>query len=917
MDKTYLKYINSSPYVEEGFFDKARASMSGLNQRVKNVLPSEDPYVSILNAKLLSHYNKLISDLKSVLSEFLEGPKSPAERLKKSNITDEQLELINSLSTLYQSLVPSVFPAGTNPKFRGTAIRSGTLNPSNKTIDQSIKHLTMEIWFDRAKNRSGGNVDKIIKKYIDDIKKLYFNFLNNISKYFPGILTSELSNKFKESVNNPKITSSLQTIENTLNTHEEHKKSQSTNQSSSANTSSTSSDNKSDDDTPKEKAKENNNDNANDLATIVSAVLNIISQRVIEDKNSRPYYSKPLANGEYYLPTSVDEPYPLKHSSEWNPPQMPNEPKNFSSLPDDAPEKAKYYNDVEDYKRKLAAYRYEAIRDENGNITGYKYKRVLPTQVQNVPSPTPIKPSTSEPITEIETSGEDEVETNDNVSDDNVELTGEFLYDFASLYRKYKNYTIEVTKNPVKIVLSNNKELITRVFWIWNKRLNTISLQVLKNEEKWEMSEILKFYDDEVNPQSSTYKTNLNVVNFIGYVNKNAAELYKQANNDIKLNVENALKVFKPAAYAVIRRKGLMEFKSYKSLRFHIPIEWETSDNTNPNYGNVKLLRGKFGTFSKGSTIPFKVIYDYYYTAKHESIHEKFQDALDEADYWNSYPGIKDKFIAPAPIISDEGDDINFNDIPAAMDAYQVLITLGYKESISEELIINALKQLGPDKTSQEYVKLALKKSKVPEDDNLKNVSGNVTSEPETKTTEPLTKSDQDTTLKNVNWKMVKNVISAIQNIIKTHKIKYGPQIELLAQQMVDTIGHDKSIEEYEKFLIDNKDQLKPIENFQSKQLKAIDIINTKLKQFGIDTINSIDELNKFNSVKGGYNSSIISKANKLEDDNEKEKILSLQLKELPNEHNKDIWKFLIDKVKNKSKLDEEFINPYQFINFI
>ena len=101
-----------------------------------------------------------------------------------------------------------------------------------------------------------------------------------------------------------------------------------------------------------------------------------------------------------------------------------------------------------------------------------------------------------------------------------------------------------------------------------------------------------------------------------------------------------------------------MEFKAYKSLKFYIPIEWEGIDKINPNWGSVKLLRGKFGKYPRNSIIPFKVLHDYYYTKKNEKAQAKFDNALEESGYWYVYPEIKDEFKDPAPIIG-TGDEEN------------------------------------------------------------------------------------------------------------------------------------------------------------------------------------------------------------------------------------------------------------------
>lgn len=740
MDREYLKHIDSSPYVDEGFFDTAKASAAGLGQRVKNVLPSEDPYTTPLNAKLLSHYQTFINELKGILGEFSFGTSSPAERLKKSQLSPEQKETIDSLTSLYQLLVPSVFPAGTRPEIRGAAV----YNPPNVSLTKSMRHLAREAWIGRATSRSGGEVDNIINKYINEIKSIYSKFIKNITKYFPKTLPTKISDTFKATLNDPKISKTLGRIEDVVKTSDVTElppelpaelppvlpaKARPA--------------------TAHEKERIEK-DKANELATIVAATLNIISSRVIEDKNSRPYYSKPLADGNYYLPKSSEEPYPLKHSSEWNPPRLPHEPENFASLSDTDPAKQRYLKDKEEYEKRLKSYRYVPIKNEKGEIVSYTYKLVTPGNIKDVPSPTPIPPTIPEPdiTTEAreETTSVDEppvspdIEAGGDEDEDvpeDLEMTGEFLYDFASLYRKYHGkYSIEVTKSPVKIVFEGGREIIIRVYWNWNEHLNTILIQILKDGKSWETSELLKFYDDEVNPQSPYYDSNFNIPHFLEQVNPNAKALFFKIDKDKEEEVQAAIKVFKPAAYAVIRRKGPMEFKSYKSLRFYVPPEWEGSDKSSPHYGSVKLLRGKFGKYPRGSIISFKTIHDYYYSKKNEDSQVKFEDALNDAGYWDAYIDIKHEFSAPAPTEDSEEEDEapveptppiekpktptpsspstpsiekDWTKIPNAVDAVAALKTLKIPIGVSKPLIQKVVDLLGSDKSVEEYVKAVLK----------------------------------------------------------------------------------------------------------------------------------------------------------------------------------------------------------------
>lgn len=951
MDREYLKHIDSSPYVDEGFLDTAKATAAGLGQRAKNYLPSEDPYETPLNAKLQSYYNTLINELKKILKEFSLGPKSPAERLKRSQLSPEQTGLVDSLTNLYQSLVPSVFPAGARPEIRGASIQR-TVNPPNVSFTKSTQHLAREAWLGRAGSRSGGDVDSIISKYVNDVKAAYSRFIKNVGKHFPGVLTSKISDSFKKTLGNPKITNTLDKIEYVAKTDATTETPPTAPRAAAAAPSGGS---------PSTVSRSSNEDEkkrANDLSTLIAATLNIISARVIEDKNSRPYYSKPLSDGNFYLPKTVDEPYPLQHSSEWNPPHPPYEPENLASLPNTDPEKIKYLNDKEEYEKKVAAYRYVPVKNDKGEITGYNYRLAIPKTIQAVPSPKPYAPHIPEPSLQMEETTEDPKDPKDtgDVEDEeeaeNLEMTGEFLYDFASLYRKYHgNYSIEVTKSPVKVVFADGRETVLRVFWNWKKNLNTILIQTLKDGKSWETSELLKFYDDEVNPQSPYYTSNFNIPHFLEQVNPNAKNLYSKTDSGKIKEIENAEKVFKPAAYAVIRRKGPMEFKSFKSLRFHVPPEWENQKKGDIHWGDVKLLRGKFGKFPRGSTISFKDIHDYYYTKKNEATQTKFEAALNEADYWNSYVGIKDEFKEPSPIATSDEDErsedsVDISRMPAANNAIDALVVLGFKKNNATEMVRQAVDELGPDKTEGEYTQLALKKSKA--------VPAKKPAEP----TAPVAPTTSTSSTTSTDWKTVPNVVMVYNELRKEKKFSYDDPVYMkFMQQAVDTLGADKTKDEYKNFVKNNlpndapsgvnnppavpaeptQPEQPPVEEPKSEQPpvsskkqtmspeQILDLFNTKLKTLGLETLDNVNQLFRLNSIKGGYNTAISNEANAVDNEEDKSKILAKQLKGAPTEENKETWAALITKAKSLSTsktkknpdVSEGMIDPFQWSNFV
>lgn len=902
MDREYLHHIDSSPYVDEGFFNKAK-------QNFKNLLPSEEPYQTPLYSQLISYYDILINDIRHILSEFSEGPTSPAERLKKSNLTPEQETAVTSLVELYKLIVPSALPPGTHPKTRADFAKKA-ISP-NISFAKSMQHLAKEAWLGRLKTRAGGDVGDIISKYSEEIRTAYFTFLANVAKLFPNQSTASVSQLFKNTVRNSKIINVLNNIETSI--HITNNADNSSAQPPRLQSSPTGSTNNS---TPT--STQSDQVKANDLATLIAVTLNIISQRVVDDENSAPYFAKPYYSDpssekiDYYLPASTEEPYPLKHGHEWNPPKPPS----INSHD--------YAAAYAEYLKNLAAHRYEPVYS-NGKITGYKYKMIEP-EVGSVSVPTPPTGSgyptsfTTPPITEAligdetsneegdpelppkeplgqKTSDDSEDDSEDNSEDDLKDiLDKEFLYAFASLHRKYHGkYTIEVTKTPVKVQMPSGTEQVIRVFWNWDEHLNTIIVKHrdIDNQSSWTDSELLKFFDDEVNPQSPYYKSNFNIPHFLEEINPNARALYFKADPSLIEQVDNALRVFKPSVYAVIRRKGPMEFKAHKSLRFYIPPEFRGQVKGNANYGSVKLLRGSFEKKARNDIIKFSELKDVYFKSTPSGAN-KIKAALDNADYWEAYENIKNEFFKP----------------------------------------------LTPE---EEAAAIAA-------------ASSEVSPEPEPATEPPTTTSTPTSvpTPTLAGWKGIKNAADA-SLALKVLKFPFK-DINIALQRAVDTIGTDKTTQEYIKTALkylspptattpkpepaitqpeQNIDPVQapspePINNvpsdaqtgspIQSKENEVLTFFNNKLKSLGIEELDNIKQLVRLNSLKGNYNASITKRA-QVEDN---EDILKLKLVGGPSEAQKDIWIKLVSKAKNipnsKTSPDlttEGLINPYQLFNFI
>jgi hypothetical protein len=110
----------------------------------------------------------------------------------------------------------------------------------------------------------------------------------------------------------------------------------------------------------------------------------------------------------------------------------------------------------------------------------------------------------------------------------------------------------------------------------------------------------------------------------------------------------------------------------------------------------------------------------------------------------------------------------------------------------------------------------------------------------------------------------------------------------------------------------------------KSKEEEVLFLLNNKLESLGIEKLDNTKQLLRLNSIKGGYNTAITNKAQAIDDENEKEKMLNNKLKGAPSEETKEVWAKLVSKAKSppaakekRPNITEGLINPFQLINFI
>jgi len=705
MDKDYLQNIAESPYVEEGTFDRALARGTEFGQRTLAEVgtPTKEPSAAIIQTK----FRNFTDELKSLLRPFSEGPDSVINKLKRLTppMTSAETNTANQLVNLYNILSKrGVFPPNIDPQTKN-AVAPGILNippwsrersPKKPGLMESLLTEGHRENFKVNRVLATNNATQIVNTYAKAVKDIYYRFLAVIRASVRNLQTNNVAaQSVKTNLTDPRDVAAFDKVESISKSVVSAKAPPvvpppgvpptNTPQSSSA------------------QPNTGSNSVPNDFVALVGAAVQLLWQRIKSDKLSAHYYSKPLADGGYYLPKSWEEPH-VTEPDEWNATSSING----------------------------GAYYVPSGTDANGKPTGYTY-------VQQTPTPLPSVSEETTPVTPTpEDSTEDDAETIRRKataqSQEDIDLTGEFVYDFASLYHKYPGkYSIEVTDKPYLVTLPSGKEKVLRVYWEWNKHENTISIEVRNPEEsKWEKADILRFYDDQVNPRVPGYNPSFSL--FMKQLDRRMESVYKKATN--KVEVTKHLNNLKPALYAIIRRKGPMEFvsKTKDELGLVIP------PNSN---GEVRITRGKEINRTLGVN---DIMARYHSTdAKEQAL---WRNALKDVGYFEKFPLLKEKFDKVEKTIDDAinkyrishptvdkesavliikttakklgialadmtADDL-FNKAmeeqaknPEAIMAKEILVKQGWKPKDAEYYVDQAMVQLGGQSAAEAYMRKA------------------------------------------------------------------------------------------------------------------------------------------------------------------------------------------------------------------
>lgn len=648
MDKRYLENIIGSSYIDEGMGNRISARMKSGQQRLSAMSGGN---ISNLNyTKIESILNGFISKVTKLLQDFSDDKGSVYNKLLQSRppLNSKQFRILNNFKNLYKSINPSYVSQH--------QLGNSILNPPNvsrtnltEIINEGVLNRDMSLNMALQTN----DPTKILSTYVKNLRNIYNHFINdtekvtNLKKSEIKNITGKIKPQWSSIINNISKIVFLPTpsLDNTIPSSEINPistlktpsiESPVDNSEFPINISGNSTD------ITKESI-------ADDFTKILSESLKVIITAVKSDvEHSKEYFNKQLQDKGFYLPKNFTEPSPTE--PEWN---------TTGSM------------DITIPNGKQGKY---VPVSGSESPTDYTY------HLKNPPN-TSIPHSISE---ESDENSEESPENQEGAEESDVEpTTGEFVYDFASLYNKYpgKKHAIEVTnQSGVKILLSNNREKILKVFWEWNKHENKIIVKIRdSSSSKWEQGDILKFYDDQVNPRSPSY--NLDIGLFLKQASPEMEKSFSISTN--KNEIEELINDLRPSFYAIIRRKGVMEFKS-KVLR-------------------LQLINGKVYKINRTGNpveIDRNTIDNGFIVDKDPVVRKKWVDALEKIGYFKYYNmEVPDLNVLPSKDISE---------IPSAMEAVNLLKKKwGVKSMKSVKNAIQAFGSNAETASKEEYIKYA------------------------------------------------------------------------------------------------------------------------------------------------------------------------------------------------------------------
>ena len=681
MDNDYLHSIDASPYVEEGFLSHARATGAGLRQRLQNITPSEDPYHTPFYAQLMSHYKSFIKEVKSILSEFVVGPTSPAERLKKMQLTPEERQTIDAFVNLYDQLSPSMFPAGANPETKQNLVRG--LTPANISLAQAMQHNIKESWFGRKGAQSTGQASNIINKYVQELQGAYSKFIGNIQKLFPSSPKQNLSKEFKKNVGDPKVSKSVDNVEGVLKTlptaHQPETEKEPTANAATGVSGAPSSGAPMSVAQPPTKS----NPDKDSLAEIVERVVEIMIDAVSSDERSEDWMKKPLPTDWDQPPMTKDEPAQGHDQTAFEEPESPEtppteEPKSVNEA-SDKKSSGEHAPEEEEYKGEFLY---------NFHSKANKY----PGGSFNIE----VKPSNTSLST---------IKLSNGKTKELVVLWAVKTKTENNIYVKHKTVTEVKTSEP------SEKPSPTPAA----EPSADYSIEEAADSNQWEVTHLFKFWDHQANPRTPNNKFDVNTL--IAQAHPSKGNVLNGANPQILEKINSLTEPFLRSCYATTSRKH-MEF-SPKGLNirmsdtgrvFHIKRDGHheeitddaislhvKSKNINERKKWIEALQ-KIGWFARKSQDLGKVI---------------------EAPNWKDEPSdaplLPKKGDAPEPLGKEKTE---VGQIPAAADAVAALTSMGGGKAklgakTALDLVQKVVDKHGNNLSTQEYIKLAYAEPKV------------------------------------------------------------------------------------------------------------------------------------------------------------------------------------------------------------
>lgn len=283
------------------------------------------------------------------------------------------------------------------------------------------------------------------------------------------------------------------------------------------------------------------------------------------------------------------------------------------------------------------------------------------------------------------------------------EATGEFIYDFHSLYRKQRHFTIDVTPtdgNLELFELSSKKTKRLKVVWNNNQHENNIyvkhtdvDVKDKKDDNGTTVKDIVptgktgqvllfRFTDDQVDPRSpSSLAGNKFITTIMERANPQLINIMSKADPKVVAKLASFNDALFRAFYATTTRKA-MEFK-----RKEIPFEMDAEGNL-----FKKTKKGK-------EPIPQSVVMAKIHSSD-KAERERWINSLTKAGYFDKHPDVMQGKTS-------EPNDIA--DIPAAMDGVKALETMKIGKMEALKAIKQAVQILGPKASSEDYTKQALK----------------------------------------------------------------------------------------------------------------------------------------------------------------------------------------------------------------